>query len=296
MDDKSSGISFSGRRKDWACWKVRFIGTAHKKEFRDILLKQVTAPEEYKSDMTDEEKILLKQHDFGFTELMLSMKDDRLMMMVSNSITREHPTGDLIVAWEKLCNEFSPKDVDAKLDLYDSIRQTKLEFGRNPDHWYEEFNNKLNKLNVEFGEKLSEEELIHIILTNLPDEYDDLKMQFYRQRKSTVEPLTLDSMTSQLRDYHKYSKAIKEIKLKDLSLNTVDISKKESFNIKDKKFKICSSCGKGGHDAEDCWRDLRCGVCGRKVHPTQICYDKLPCGICGQKGHESSRCWKDEKK
>ena len=55
------------------------------KDFRDILLKQVTAPEEYKSGMTDEEKILLKQHDLGFTELMLSMKDDRLMMMVSNS-------------------------------------------------------------------------------------------------------------------------------------------------------------------------------------------------------------------
>ena len=153
MDDKSSGVSFSGRRKDWACWKVIFTGTAHKKDFRDIFLKQVSAPDENMTSMTYEEKNLLKQHDLGFTELMLSMKDDRLMMMVANSITREHPTGDLIVAWEKLCNEFSPKDVSAKLDLYDSIRLTKLEFGRNPDHCYEEFNNKLNKLNVEFGEK-----------------------------------------------------------------------------------------------------------------------------------------------
>ena len=163
------------------------------------------------------------------------MKDDRLMMMVSNSITREHSTGDLIVCWEKLNNEFSPKDISSKLDLYDSIRLTKLEFGRNPDHWYEDFNNKLNKLNVEFGEKMTDEELIHIILTNLPDEYDDLKMQFFRQRKSVVEPLTLDSMTSQLRDYHKYSKRIKDMKLKDLALNTVDFNKKESYKIKDKK-------------------------------------------------------------
>ena len=55
MDDKSSGVSFSGRRKDWACWKVRFTGTAHKKDFRDILLKKVTAPEENKTSMTDED-------------------------------------------------------------------------------------------------------------------------------------------------------------------------------------------------------------------------------------------------
>ena len=88
MDDKSSAISFSGRRKDWACWKVRFTGMAHKKDFRDILLKQVLVPDENKSSMTDQEKLWLKQHDLGFTELMLSMKDDRLMMMVANSITR----------------------------------------------------------------------------------------------------------------------------------------------------------------------------------------------------------------
>ena len=148
----------------------------------------------------------------GFTELMLSMKEDRLMMMVANTVSSDHPNGDLMNSWDKLCMGFSPKDVSAKLDLQDSIRDTKLEFGRNPDHWFEELNQKLTRLNVDFGETLKEEEIIHIMLSNLPEDFDELKMSFFRQRKSIVEPLTVQSMTSQLRDHHKYSRGIKELK------------------------------------------------------------------------------------
>jgi hypothetical protein len=35
--------------------------------------------------------------------------------------------------------------------------------------------------------------------------------------------------------------------------------------------KTCTLCGKGGHDAKNCWANITCGKCHRKGHPTEKC-------------------------
>ena len=49
-------VTFSGRKGDWGVYKVRFLELAYKQDFRDVLLKMVTIPDENKETMTDEEK------------------------------------------------------------------------------------------------------------------------------------------------------------------------------------------------------------------------------------------------
>ena len=167
------------------------------------------------------------------------MKDNRCLMIVSGSVSTSHTNRDLGIAWDKLNDEFAPKDLAAKLDLKDSIRNCKLECGVNPDHWYESLNSKIVRLKVDFGETIKDEELIHIILSNLPEDYDYLKINFIRQRNSTVDPLTLGSMVEQLRDYFTYSNKANEIKMKDLALVTKgnEIKNKKKLKKNNNKYK-----------------------------------------------------------
>ena len=75
------------------------------------------------------------------------------------------------------------------------------------------------------GECMDEEEIIHIILTNLPIEFEQTKLNFIRQRNSQVDKLTLESMIQQLRDMWKYSRKVEELKMKDLALSATMIHK-----------------------------------------------------------------------
>ena len=95
-----------------------------------------------------------------------------------------------------------------KLERKDDIRNIKIDPGMNPDNWNEELSSKVQRLTVDFSETIGEEEIIHIILRNLPDEYDSLKLDFIRQRRITVEPLTLDSMIQKMKNHWKYRKKV----------------------------------------------------------------------------------------
>ena len=212
---------FSGKLKDWNCWKIRFLAIAAKLKFRDILLGRVQVPTDECKKLEEDEEIL-KVHDEGFIELLLSMKDPRCVMLVSESLSKDHPLGDLVLDWTKLNDLYSPKDLATKLDLQDEIRNSKMESGSDPAEWFEKFKNKVSRLKVDFGVTFEDEELIHTVLKNFPDEYDDLKLNFFRQRSSKVDPLTFESMVNQICDYHKYSNKVNNLKFKDLALTTVD--------------------------------------------------------------------------
>ena len=75
----------------------------------------------------------------------------------------------------------------------------------NTEHWFDEINRKIIKIKLDFSETMSNEELIHVVLNNLPNEYDDLNLKLIIQRNISLDPLTLQSMVDQLKDYYKYS-------------------------------------------------------------------------------------------
>ena len=65
MSDKGMNVFFSGKKIDWGVFKVRFLALAYKQDFRDVLLKQVTIPDENKANMTDDEKGIIKNMILG---------------------------------------------------------------------------------------------------------------------------------------------------------------------------------------------------------------------------------------
>ena len=63
--------------------------------------------------------------------------------------------------------------------------------------------------------------------------------------------------------------------MKDLDLNTVGVNKNKKIKIKIKNVSppiknevfpvVCSACGMGGNQEDDCWQKLTCRECGKSV-------------------------------
>ena len=60
MSEPRGTLLFSGRKRDWGCFKVRFIALSYRQDFQDVLLKQKTIPSSIQANLSDDERKLIK--------------------------------------------------------------------------------------------------------------------------------------------------------------------------------------------------------------------------------------------
>jgi hypothetical protein len=58
----------------------------------------------------------------------------------------------------------------------------------------------------------------------------------------------------------------------------------------------CKKCGRPGHNAKECLRDLVCKKCGKSGHSAKECWKDHICENCGKKGHPARVCRSNAKK
>ena len=121
MSVKIQVTSFSGKKKDWPSWRVKFLAQSRVIKFSNILKGTEKVPDESSPSLTEEEKKIIEHHEDGFTELILAMEDEVLAMEVANCIRGEHQDGDLLIACNMLNNNFQPKGTSNMIEIQDKL-------------------------------------------------------------------------------------------------------------------------------------------------------------------------------
>src|ERR1043165_2932496 len=108
--------------------------------------------------------------------------------------------------------------------------------------------------------------------------------------------------------YWKRSELEKEVFLYDIIEGTKNLIMENRYK-NDEEINERETCGRKGHEKEECFKNQRCQQCGKIGHTKRICKKKEEnailkerqkvrderkirnlCKICGQKGHLESKC------
>jgi len=248
-EEKTRVVTFDGNADNWRMWSRKFVAIARKKGWHDILTGVVKITE--KVDTLDEtsdngkEAILIRNKNADlYAELILSLEDTVAFDLVDEATTDDLPEGDSALAWRNLKTKYKGTSMTKLTDLKKEFYSTKLkDADDDPDVWISSLEKLRKRLNNDFKCKISEEDLIIQILSNMPQEYDSMTELLSTSLATTG--LTLMDLRAFLNAKYKKLQSRKtgdEIDLEEKVLNTVDTKK-------------CKTCGKLGHKAVDCFKD-----------------------------------------
>jgi len=156
------------------------------------------------------------KNDLAYAELLICCENDICFSIVENCITDEHPEGDCALAWRSLVGRFEPKTKFNLIQLKKELMESKLEdMEKDPEEWVIELEILCRKIK-NLGQNVSEEDLILIILQNLPKEYENTVEILENELEN--EDLDLNKIKERLKN--KYNKWMKNEKsqLKDQAM------------------------------------------------------------------------------
>lgn len=302
-ENVTSVITFDGEEEHWKLWSMRFMAKATITGYCSIMIGRNAVPDESTDLVTSSlaARKIRRMNEVGYCELLLAMKTERFMEIVSESRTTELPSGCLKTAWDNLKNVVEPNDVTSKITLTSQFANLKLKQGDNSDDWISKMEGMRRKLKDNYKTKISDEDFLIRLLQNIPKgTYNDLKISFRRQLVITVDPLTLESMKLQLRAYEQDLEGENENEVEE-SMYTSQFKgqcgicgKYGHHRVNCTSKLTCTSCGQSGHTQEKFWKYLQSKSCGRMVHEEKKCWKSMKCDKCGRTGHPTYRCWTNE--
>ena len=148
--------------------------------------------------MTPQEQDIIDYHDDGFNDLVIAMVDKKLSTEITSCVSHNHPEGDLVMAWKHLTTKFQPTESSDKVLLKNELYDCKLENRETPEEWITRQESILRRLEVSFGEKYNDEEILALLMKGLPERYKDLRLSFLRQIDSKIDTLTTENLKHRL--------------------------------------------------------------------------------------------------
>ena len=144
-------MGFNGKAEDWMFWRGKFLAHGRRMKFADILRGNVKVESSIEVGLTMEEKVTIDRHDDGFTELVIVMLDKKLSMEVMSCVSKEHPDGDLLMAWELLESKFSPRHSSDMVQLQEELMGCKMGPMETPEEWLTRFEGLQRRLECVFN-------------------------------------------------------------------------------------------------------------------------------------------------
>ena len=91
----SNIITFNGEERSWRIWKTQYLAKATINGHKKILLGKVKPQDAAIDDthLSKEELFIRRLHEVVFCELLLAMKSNKCLQLVSESVTNELPKG-----------------------------------------------------------------------------------------------------------------------------------------------------------------------------------------------------------
>lgn len=278
-------------------WSKKFLATASRRGYKDVLTGKVTLPDALKAekDWTTEDKSAMKLNEMAYSDLLLSCSDELSFSIVDSSQYDDSGTGNSRIAWQRLHARFEPKTGASKVQLKALFTKCQLKsVDTDPEEWIVELETIQRKLGT-MKSIISEDDMLVHILNNMPPEYEGI-VETSEERLNDG-TLTLESLRLVLRT--------KYLRMQRYNKSQGD---DHEVGLYAKQFKgKCRVCGKVGHKGDDCWtldtnKDKKPKV-GSKLNKSNKKKDSDPkewhktaiCHECNEKGHIRPNCPKVKK-
>jgi Reverse transcriptase (RNA-dependent DNA polymerase)/gag-polypeptide of LTR copia-type len=285
-------LSFKDKPDEFRMWIKKFLSQAHKKGYKDVLLRKVKVPAASESlDPTKEsDKAKLqarKANDDAYSALILSCDGPISFGAIERAITKELPEGDAALALDNLYARFEKRTKLSMVNTRKEFTNSKLESGRDPDEWFVDLEYLRNRM-VTMGSEIGDDEYLAHVINNLPKEYETTKTILELQIRK--DDLSIDELQEIIRE-----------RWDNLKINDEDDTALAA------KFKgTCNYCGKQGHKRVDCRKkkyDEKNNNKNEKNEKKSTGNEKKKapyfpgiCNVCKKKGHKAAHCWHNTNK
>ena len=183
-------LPFSGKEEDWNMWSKKFLATAKRRGYKEILIGKADLPDpdEPLDDLNPTEKKILAANELAYNDLLLACSDDISFGIVDSCVYNEDGDGDARKAWSQLSERYEPKTGATKVQLKAMFNKCRLaNVEKDPEEWIVELERIRQRLAVMKSHIGDEDMLVHI-LNNMPKEYESIV-------ESSEEKLELGKLT-----------------------------------------------------------------------------------------------------
>ena len=122
----SNIIMFDGEKKNWNIWSLSFKDRDTISGYDELLTSTKEAPPESSDTNEKSYLILRKMNKIGYCEFLLDMKTQKCIQIVSESRTKDLPSGYFYNGWNNLNSVYKPNDLSSKIEFNENLENLKL--------------------------------------------------------------------------------------------------------------------------------------------------------------------------
>jgi hypothetical protein len=170
--------SFSGLRKDFQTWWIRFVAYAYMCKFLAALKKggeaSMPSSDAVVIEMTSEtgKKIAAakERNALAMSNLTMAFETENLFGLIYKTMSNDLPGGLAHEVVVQLFNKYSPGDIISRVELMQMLNAVSIKDAEDPSVLFEQVSANQDQYDT-VAHKIDEEELIAVIMGAAPEKY-----------------------------------------------------------------------------------------------------------------------------
>ena len=216
----------------------------------------------------------IQRNAVAMATMTMAFSTEGSMGLVYKAITVEWPGGLAHIVVASLFKKYQPQDTITKVELRQMLNKVSMKKNDDPATLFDQISTIKNKYNT-MTKQIDEDDLIAIILTSAPKDYQAILTSEQRHQGDT---LSIEDLETVMNQHWRQIGGNKGGKQEDDDDNELNLS---AFNG------TCFNCGKKGHRSSDCRSQKKSkNGNGKKLNGS--------CNNCGKQGHKADACWAKE--
>lgn len=167
--------TFDGKHKNFSMFWSKIKAYAALHGYSDMISKQkaTSLPNEREDNFDNDANIREKQEEavarnrLAVANFTMAFKTQALMNMITRSQSDEWPSGQAHLVVKQLLDEYNPTDLVAGIEMQRDLAKLRFKKQENPKAFF----NKIADIEAKYGQKVTEDDKLKLIMGKAPAEY-----------------------------------------------------------------------------------------------------------------------------